>query len=327
MAEQTDKSSHKTSKAVPKKRPAKTRTPRGKSAKAPGRSAAKTKKEAAKKETAAKSPSSAPVEAKTPESAPLAPDPATITFGSNRPIVAQPQKMPESSGLRFSGPSNGELKASGPQPNSAKASGLTFTTSKSPAAKQPNGNGSKPGATAKATTPEIKTPETTSTGTKAAGTHKPDTENSGSTSGAAAESKTSGKTVFTKPAIAPQASGRRLEKERSSRSFAGTTWVWSSSSPASPIGSIPARSRVLRWAHPRVTWRRCSRRRSSPRRKPQRRHLLPNRPPLLPVGGLVLRLIALGVVLFDVERHHPDVDGRAPGRRLFLRVSDAGAAE
>src|SRR3546814_17328212 len=45
-----------------------------------------------------------------------------------RPIAAAPAKLPESSGLHFSGHSAGLLKASGPQPTSPKASGLTSSS-------------------------------------------------------------------------------------------------------------------------------------------------------------------------------------------------------
>src|SRR3546814_15859347 len=66
----------------------------------------------------------------------LAPDPATIVFGTMRPIAAAPAKLPESSGLHFSGPSAGLLKASGPQPTSPKASGLTFSSAGRPEARR-----------------------------------------------------------------------------------------------------------------------------------------------------------------------------------------------
>lgn len=189
---------------------------------------------------AGKTASTSPAAART-----LAPDPATIVFGSDRPIVAAPPKLPESSGLRFSGPSDGILKARGPQPTSAKASGLTFTSAKP-------GTNAKPGSAASATAAApgkipAKTNGTAKSGGKAAegqGKDKPGstTETSkASAAGAKAPETTSGKGTPgdgkkpetkgsagakpagpTKPAIAPQASGRRLEKERTSHGFALT---------------------------------------------------------------------------------------------------------
>jgi len=136
---------------------------------------------------------------------PLAPDPATITFGSNRPVVAAPPKLPESSGLRFSGPSAGILKASGPQPTSPKASGLTFTAAK---ANTPT----KAGTPAK---PAPKTSNAKAPAGEAAkvDAKKPDAKKSDSKPGTAKPA--AAKPGTTKPAIAPQASGRMFDKERS----------------------------------------------------------------------------------------------------------------
>lgn len=252
MTEQTDKASRKTRKAVPKKRPAKARAPKGKRAKAPRRSDA-----TADKTRAAAAPPEARREARSEtrnETKSLAPDPATIVFGSNRPIVTQPQKLPESSGLRFSGPSAGELKASGPQPSSAKASGLTFTNAKGTNAKNSdgkpsgNGSGSRPQSGAKPAAPE----ETKTGAAKPGAAAKPADKKTPAPAGRTENGKASERPVFTKPAIAPQASGRRLEKERSSRGFAMTLlglavvvgglayWLNPGTTPRAPQGDLAA---------------------------------------------------------------------------------------
>ena len=274
MTEYTDKASRKSGKATPKGRPGKSRSPKGKQAKAPGSQGAGSDSASASavppaddKTLAGKTAGTASGETKQPESTSLAPDPATISFGSNRPIVATPRKVPEGSGLHFAGPSAGELKASGPQPSSAKASGLTFTNAKP--------TGTKPaGATYTSGKPESKKPETAKAEAKSSATpnaqsndksndksgNKPNDKTSdktgapseakpgttaGTTSAKGTESskvpasgsktpagktpaKSEGKSEakpgaknapLTKPAIAPQQSGRRLEKERSSSSF------------------------------------------------------------------------------------------------------------
>ncbi len=225
MTEQTDKASRKTRKAVPKKRPAKARAPKGKRAKAPGRpdaAAGQTCGAAPPSEALSEARGEARSEARSEarnETKSLAPDPATIVFGSNRPIVTQPQKLPESSGLRFSGPSAGELKASGPQPSSAKASGLTFTNAKATSGKpNGNGNGSRPQSGAKPAASE----ETKTVAAKPGAAAKPADKKTPGPAGKTESGKAPDRSVFTKPAIAPQASGRRLEKERSSRGFAMT---------------------------------------------------------------------------------------------------------
>lgn len=264
MKEHTDKAPRKSDKAVPKGRAGKSRSPKGKRAKTPGGEPPKPATAATDLGGKTEAPAEKPA-------ASLAPDPATITFGSNRPIVAAPHKVPEGSGLRFSGPSLGELKASGPQPSSAKASGLTFTNAKNStampsgtktpgttaagtktAAAKPNGakpngtkpNGTKPngGSTAAAAKPESKKPLAAKgeapekTNGKSDGKTEGKTEGksdakgsesskvpaSGGKSGSTAKTpaKAPAKNApLTKPAIAPQQSARRLEKERSSSSF------------------------------------------------------------------------------------------------------------
>ncbi len=241
MTEHTDKAPHKSGKAVPNKRPGRSRTPGKKRAKTSGDETASANPGAsvATGDVAASKPA---------ESKPLAPDPATITFGSNRPIVATPQKLPASSGLQFSGPSAGSLKASGPQPTSAKASGLTFTNAKpsSTLSKDPGpstkdksakGVGNKAaGKKSKAEKPEIAKPAEAKAGadakqkTKQAGTTEaskvPASGAPSTTPGSKTlDSKTAGAVkapASTKPAIAPQASGRRLDKERSTSGFVAT---------------------------------------------------------------------------------------------------------
>ncbi|GAB4229045.1 MAG: hypothetical protein Tsb0032_35780 [Kiloniellaceae bacterium] len=246
MKEDTDKASQKSGKAAPKgARPGKARSPESRQATAPGEGSAAGK------------------ESGQPASSSLAPDPATITFGSNRPIVATPTKVPEGSGLRFSGPSLGELKASGPQPSSAKASGLTFTSAKNgsgatgsgksttspakgasakdaaPAGTAQTGpartDGKTPGASKDAGKGDDTTADKKATGKAATDKHAADkkpadrnaAEKSGTESGASKVPPSGGKTPakpapLTKPAIAPQQSGRRLDKERSSSGFALT---------------------------------------------------------------------------------------------------------
>ena len=200
MTENTDKSPQKSGKTPHSKRAGKSRSPDGKRAKAPGQTAPAAGETAAAPAGAAeasKSGAAATGAAATSGAKSLAPDPATITFGSNRPIVATPPKLPESSGLHFAGPSAGVLKASGPQPTSPKASGLTFTSAKpatpsakpvvapaKPAAKKPT-DAAKPADARKSEDPI------------------PDAR----------------KPVLTKPAIAPQATGRHFDKERSASGF------------------------------------------------------------------------------------------------------------
>jgi|GEM_PF-4385510 len=233
MKEDTDKASQKSGKAAPKgARPGKARSPESRQATAPGEGSAAGK------------------ESGQPASSSLAPDPATITFGSNRPIVATPTKVPEGSGLRFSGPSLGELKASGPQPSSAKASGLTFTSAKNGGTSAKNGGAAASDGKSSATPPKgapakggadhgsAKTDGKTPGASKDAGKGDDTTadkksadrnaaEKSGTENGASKAQSGNGKTPakpapLTKPAIAPQQSGRRLDKERSSSGFALT---------------------------------------------------------------------------------------------------------
>jgi hypothetical protein len=222
MTENTDKAPQKPAKTAPGKGAGTSRSPKGKRAKAPG------EKSAVASETAAAPAVEVPA-GKTPPASGTkfqAPDPATISFGSNRPFVAPPPKLPESSGLRFSGSSAGELKASGPQPTSPKASGLTFSSAKAmsptakptagatkpipaqPVAAQPATNGSgangkdaakKPGAGAETAKPaEAKSLDAKKPDAKAAEDAKSDAK----------------KSTLTKPAIAPQASGRHFDKQQ-----------------------------------------------------------------------------------------------------------------
>ena len=236
MTEYTDKASQKSGKATRKGRPGKTRTPKGKRAKAPDVEDQGGQDQGGQHQAGQnKTPDPKQADPKQAESKVGAPDPATISFGSNRPIVATPHKVPEGSGLRFSGPSAGELKASGPQPNSAKASGLTFTNAKSnggtanakPESKKPDAAKSETGAKAESKTdskpgakpntkPDTKPGKTNETSKVPASGAKTTTAKSG----AKTPSKPGAKNApLTKPAIAPQQSGRRLEKERSSSSF------------------------------------------------------------------------------------------------------------
>lgn len=191
MTEHTDKPTQKAGSTPPRKRAAKARAPEAKRAKPPGsRSAAG---------SADVLPPADAAEASSRRG--LAPDPATVVFGSNRPIAAPPPKLPEGSGLRFAGPSNGLLKASGPQPNSPKASGLTFTAAKpvggSPAQSAPG----KPAATARP--PVAKKPDTRKPEPGRADTEDVDVR----------------KAPLTKPAIAPQVVGPRFGRERSTGGF------------------------------------------------------------------------------------------------------------
>lgn len=182
----------------------------------------------------------------------LAPDPATITFGSNKPIVAAPPPKPVSSGLRFSGPSAGVLKASGPQATSPKADGLTFTSAAGTSAetdaqtatgaKVTAADGKDPAKTSGTKAPTDKANDTKTAPKKAAGA-KTDTKTPGkdeakpgqktaagaqAKDGKATEPKTAkdktpqkqpaiGKPGVTKPAIAPQNSGPLIEKTPSRR--------------------------------------------------------------------------------------------------------------
>ncbi|GAB4362582.1 MAG: hypothetical protein Kow00114_17930 [Kiloniellaceae bacterium] len=213
MTEHTDKAADKSDKAVPGKRGGRSRTPKGKRAQAPGGSPRPEADSAGGAAAAGTDKSgltaSAPaVPGPAAPRNPLAPDPATITFGSNRPIVAAPPKLPESSGLRFSGPSAGILKASGPQPTSPKASGLTFTSAKT-------GTAAKAGAKPATAKPAPAKPAAKSGNGKApAGDAKKPDANKADGKPAAAKAATT-KPGTVKPAIAPQQSGRMFDKERS----------------------------------------------------------------------------------------------------------------
>src|SRR3546814_5868776 len=151
MTEHTDKSPQKPGRTPPRKRAGKARSPDGKRAMRPPEKPAGEKPAGGKPagETLAAPASDTALPAAGTDGAPaaqgeargdvgddargLAPDPANIVFGTMRPIAAAPAKLPESSGLHFSGPSAGLLKASGPQPTSPKASGLTFSSAGSSA--------------------------------------------------------------------------------------------------------------------------------------------------------------------------------------------------
>lgn len=270
MTEHTDKASHKSGKAAPNKRPGRSRPPGKKHAKTSGGKAAS--------ETQGLSPATGDAAMSQPaESKSRAPDPATISFGSNRPIVATPQKLPASSGLQFSGPSAGSLKASGPQPTSAKASGLTFTSAKAGISlSQDSASGAKDKASKagvklaedkkpKAEKPEAAKPTAAKAGAenkqkKAA--EKPETSKvpaSGTPAKTPGPKPSDSKTAAaakpsasTKPAIAPQASGRRLDKERSTSGFVATLvgltvliggltfWVNLGEQPAAPAETVAA---------------------------------------------------------------------------------------
>ncbi|MGF1629896.1 MAG: peptidoglycan-binding protein [Kiloniellaceae bacterium] len=227
MTENTDKSPQKSGKTPPSKRAGKTRSPEGKRAKAPGDKAPAASETEVPKPGVSRAPDAKAQESAadpaTPGAKSLAPDPATITFGSNRPIVATPPKLPESSGLQFAGPSAGMLKASGPQPTSAKASGLTFTSGKpvTPSAK-PAGGGTRPlPAKALAAKPLPAKPASKDGDAAAKDAAKQSTEaakpaDAKQSVGTAPEAK---KAAGTKPAIAPQASSRHFDKERSTGGF------------------------------------------------------------------------------------------------------------
>lgn len=209
MTEHTDKPPQKPGMTTPRKRPGKRPAPDGR------RASASQERGAADAKVPGGSASGA-----APRS-PLAPDPATVVFGSNRPIAAPPARLPEGSGLRFAGPSAGILKASGPQPASPKANGLTFTSAKAPPAKATPARPAKP---AKAKRVESKKAEAV----------KPEAE----------------KPALTKPVIAPQASGPRFEKERSASGFVAVMlaltvlggglafWMKLSHEPASPQETV-----------------------------------------------------------------------------------------
>src|SRR3546814_413272 len=106
MTEHTDKSPQKPGRTPPRKRAGKARSPDGKRAMRPN------DKLAGEKAAAPALPTTGPDGA--PEARGeargnvrgdahgLAPDPATIVFGTMRPIAAAPAKLPESSGLHFS---------------------------------------------------------------------------------------------------------------------------------------------------------------------------------------------------------------------------------
>lgn len=232
MTEHTDKAPEKSGKKPPAKRAGRTRAPGGKQAKGPVPKGAGAEKAAPDKASSGSGTAAAAAAPGADESQSfdpnypgpksLAPDPATITFGSNRPIVATPPKLPESSGLKFSGRSAGELKASGPQPTSPKASGLTFTSAKTGTPAKPSDSNAGLGAGAGAGKEPLRRPETKAPDAKkrdarpniakAPEIRKPDAK--------ASEAKpVDPKKPTTKPAIAPPVSVRRFDKERSTSGF------------------------------------------------------------------------------------------------------------
>ncbi len=251
MTEHTDKAPEKSGKKPPAKRAGRSRAPGDKQAKAPGGKAATADTVAPETApsgnggpvaaAASKATDSTSFDPNYPGPKSLAPDPATITFGSNRPIVAAPPKLPESSGLKFAGPSAGELKASGPQPTSPKASGLTFTSAKTGTSTKlasgatgatagTNGGAAagkeplrKPEAKAPETKkpegkqPEVKKPEANKADSKTAQTKTPQAKTPQDKTGEA--KPIDPKKPTTKPAIAPPVSVRRFDKERSTSGF------------------------------------------------------------------------------------------------------------
>ncbi|NIA71616.1 hypothetical protein HBA54_23775 [Pelagibius litoralis] len=239
MSEQTEKASQNPRKAAAGKRPPrKSRSPGAKTT---------AKRHGQEKGTQGTGPKKAADAMEKPKNS-LAPDPATITFGSNRPIVPPPPPKPVSSGLRFSGPSAGTLKASGPQATSAKANGLTFTD----AAPEETKSTTAPQAPRPPKAPETKTgkPPSNKAATAKSGTKPP--QDGKKPDGAATAKANSGKANpdgektpakpagITKPAIAPQQAGPLIEKTPSRRpatyallgfaAVAGLTW-WFSNQP------------------------------------------------------------------------------------------------
>jgi hypothetical protein len=259
MTEHTDKAPEKSGKKPPSKRAGRPRAPGGKQAKAPGSKTAAAETVAPEKTSSDNGGTEKAAGTKTfdpnyPGPKTLAPDPATITFGSNRPIVAAPPKLPESSGLKFAGPSAGELKASGPQPTSPKASGLTFTSAKSgTSTKLASTNGIANAGKEPLRKPEAKAPETKTPEVKKPEAMKPDTK---APQIKAAQSKTGEskpvdpKKPTTKPAIAPPVSVRRFDKERSTSGFVvmlfvltllgGGLAVWMKLGSETPPASVTA---------------------------------------------------------------------------------------
>lgn len=269
MSEQTEKTN-----PSPRKAPAAKRSPRKTRASGSGSKTAARRKAGQDKPLAGDSLSksspakneAAPKVSSSPKSDPkgLAPDPATVTFGSNKPIVAAPPPKPVSSGLRFSGPSAGVLKASGPQATSPKADGLTFTSAAAEAQTTAAG-GKDPAKASGAKAPTEKAADTKTTPKKAVDTKTPEQTKaaSGQQTAEAAKAKDSkatepktakdkapqkqpaiGKPGVTKPAIAPQNSGPLIEKTPSRRpalallgfgcAVAGLAWWLGNQQPPEP---------------------------------------------------------------------------------------------
>lgn len=200
MTERTDKPPQKAGRKPPRKHAARTRAPEGKRTKAPD----------ARPPAKASDVAPPPGAGGSVDRSSLAPDPATVVFGSNRPIAATPPKLPDGSGLRFSGPSAGMLKASGPQPTSPKASGLTFTSAKPvPTA------AAKPSSPAKPNSPAKSSPAAKPA---AATRAEPSKREPGKAGAEGVEAKMP---PLTKPAIAPQVAAPRFGKERSTGGFVG----------------------------------------------------------------------------------------------------------
>ncbi|WP_299618224.1 peptidoglycan-binding protein [Pelagibius sp.] len=195
-----------------------------------------------------------------PEAPAKAPDPATITFGTNKPIVAPPPAKPAGSGLRFSGPSDGELQSSGPQQTSLKAEGLTFSSAaSSPAQSESQAATAKPkseaGGTAKVKTDkgQAEPPvDKRSSSAKAAPNDRKTDEKSGAKADESDGKAARKSPAVTKPAIAPQQHGPRIEKTPPRRTGAFALfslgmaavglllWFASQSGPNPRSGSEPA---------------------------------------------------------------------------------------
>ena len=157
-----------------------------------------------------------PIAKSLPEAPAKAPDPATITFGTNKPIVAPPPPKPAGSGLRFSGPSDGELQSSGPQQTSLKAEGLTFSSAGS---SEPQATAAKPkseaGGTAKAKTVkgQAEPPVDKKSSSAKAAPNDRKTDEKGGAKADQSDGKAARKSpAVTKPAIAPQQHGPLIEK-------------------------------------------------------------------------------------------------------------------
>ena len=222
MSDQTGKANSKTRKAPATKRPPRKARPpasgrKKKAAKTDAKATEATNgKAAAGTRQGRKQGGAKPNARSLPETPAKAPDPATITFGTNKPIVAPPPPKPAGSGLRFSGPSDGELQSSGPQQTSLKAEGLTFSSAGS---SEPQAAAAKPkseaGGTAKVKTAkgQAEPPADKKSSTAKAAPNGRKTAEKGGAKADQSDGKAARKTpAATKPAIAPQQHGRLIEK-------------------------------------------------------------------------------------------------------------------